>query len=603
MSTLQNKEQFALETAPYPYPGLRSFSRDEYGVFFGRGAHVRAIQRKLLENRFLAVVGSSGCGKSSLVRAGLIPKLQFMFQDQFEFAIARPGKEPLRNLAEAICNAISHSDDVDYFHALLRQDSNAIENYLSSKGMRHKKFLLVIDQFEEIFRYKSDDEGEQLDESEVRKFVKRVLHPVKRHRAKNESSVHVMLTMRSDFLGSCAEFEGLAEEISESQFLTPRMNREQLQQAIIGPSRVFGFEFQPVVLNRILNEIGNDPDQLPVMQHLLMRLWQKARRNVEGEFTSVFEKNKARSQGVEINTDHYEAVGGVNDALKNHGRIVLESHLDEKERKIAEQILKAITTIDSEGRAVRNPQTLKEILRNVKSRLESPKYLQSTSRTEICNVLNELRKEGRTFVFPHINDVGEDELDDEIPVDITHEGLIRKWDKLTEWTIEEQDRKKIESEINRKAAIWKNKNRHLSHLLSGVELEAARSWMEEEFGLNQRDFSQKGVLERRKNDFEKVPEAIQDFLFESERSGELFTTSEKLSNTISLGKRVLFGLAALATLVIIGVSWHAKSEVEKATSAQKEAIGSIEAAKASNCLLYTSPSPRDKRQSRMPSSA
>ena len=567
MSTAE--QSFTFETAPYPYPGLRSFRQDEYSVFFGRSEHVETIEDKLLKNKFLAVVGPSGCGKSSLVRAGLIPKLKFVFQDEFEFAVCRPGKHPLKNIADALCSAAGKPDDSEYLQALLRQDPHAIFSYLSGVGGLDKNYLIVIDQFEEIFRYKDvvGSDEKKLDESEARKFVKRILKCVE-HRSNGKFSIHLLLTMRSDFLGSCAEFERLAEEISESQFLTPRMTRGQLKEAIVGPTQVFGFGIDPFVVNRILNEIGNDPDQLPVMQHLLMRLWRNARIQKDlGDFESVREESIARSEGVRIEEEDYEAVGGIRDALKNHGSNVLIHRFSKKERSIAEYVLKAITTIDIEGRAVRNPKTVNEILAFVCSRFDKPKHsFEKVQRKELYVVLNKLRSEGRTFIFPHIDQVPKGKLTGDIPIDITHEGLIRKWDMLNEWIFAEYDRQKNEGEIHKQARIWEENDRPSSHLLNGVELEAARKWVDQEFGLRKRDLSIQQSLKERRQDFQKVPEEIRDFLLESERSGELITTSEKLNHRIFIGSWFLAAMAIFA----VGAFGFAIYEVQAAATARSD---------------------------------
>lgn len=563
-----------LESAPYPYPGLRAFRDNEHSVFFGRSGHVEAIEEKLLANRFLAVVGPSGCGKSSLVRAGLIPKLSFVFQDEFRFIIARPGNDPLRNLARAICDSVGRPDEVEFFYASLSQDRNAIRNYLEMNGAISSKYLIIIDQFEEIFRYKDDDGERPVDESEARKFVKAILNCLNDDAVVSDDgyhSIHLMLTMRSDFLGACAEFENLAEQISDSQFLTPRMSREQLRQAIVGPATVFGFEFEPLVVNRILNEVGDKPDQLPVMQHLLMRLWRLARHDVDREsFSSLYERNKARSKDVVVSMEQYEQVGGIKNALDMHGNSVLQRRLDEHEGLIAQFILKSLTTIDKEGRAVRNPRTLGNIFKYVQARLATPKYGRIVKREVFDQVINELRREGRTFIFPHMDQVGENDLQDDTGIDITHEGLIRNWSELTDWTRKEHKRKKTETEVRELAKTWKRKKRSFSELLRGAKLEEARKWMSSEFGLENRDFAKQESLENRKTDFRKVPKELRDFLWESERASELFKTSEKLNSQINQKRKVLARVTGtvivvglLAGIVLVKLVLAVKSEAEE----------------------------------------
>ena len=127
--------------------------------------------------------------------------------------------------------------------------------------------LLVVDQFEEIFRYR-----EHQDRDEADAFVALLLRSVQ----DSAFPVYIVITMRSDFLGDCALFPGLPEALNDSQFLTPRLNREQRRLAITGPARVCGGDVEPALVNRLLNDMGADPDQLPVLQHALMRLWTDA---------------------------------------------------------------------------------------------------------------------------------------------------------------------------------------------------------------------------------------------------------------------------------------------------------------------------------------
>ena len=233
------------------------------------------------------MVGPSGCGKSSLVRAGLIAALETGFLADagagWRIAEMRPGDLPLVRLAAALL-APSHSAQNAAWtpvksaivQAMLRRGPlGLIEILRETRLPASENLLLLVDQFEEIFRFREQGSADDADA-----FVALLLASS----AQREIPIYVVITMRSDFLGDCALFTGLPEAINDSQYLTPRLSRDQIRAAITGPARVFGGDVEPALVNRLLNEIGPDPDQLPLLQHALMRMWARVKdRNGHGE--------------------------------------------------------------------------------------------------------------------------------------------------------------------------------------------------------------------------------------------------------------------------------------------------------------------------------
>jgi hypothetical protein len=265
-----------------PYPGLRPFRSDETGIFFGREAQVDALLEKLDHFRFLAVIGASGCGKSSLVRAGMIPALETGLLARagvrWQVATMRPGERPLRRLAEALFTPSALSlepepEAVAFLHATLRRGPRGLVEVLHDTPLPEgTNLLLLVDQFEEIFRYRQQGDSDEADA-----FVALLLATAAQH----DVPVYVVVTMRSDFLGDCAVFHGLPEAINAGQFLTPRLTREQRREAIVGPAMVFGGQVEPALVNRLLNDTGEELDQLPLLQHVLMRMWTRAYEAVQ----------------------------------------------------------------------------------------------------------------------------------------------------------------------------------------------------------------------------------------------------------------------------------------------------------------------------------
>jgi hypothetical protein len=268
-----------LRLSTAPYPGLRSFLHTEADIFFGREEQTDQLLRKVQAAHFLAVIGPSGCGKSSLVRAGMMSALAAGFLTRsgayWRIAEMRPGQRPLARLAEALTSPLalgpefgSEPESAAFLQAMLRRGPlGLLEAMRESPLPKHANLLLLVDQFEEIFRFRRD-----VDPDEADAFVALLLATAQQ----NDIPIYVVITMRSEYLGDCALFTGLPETINESQFLTPRMTREQCEAAIVKPARVFGGNVDPALVNRLLNEMSSDPNQLPLLQHCLMRMWTKA---------------------------------------------------------------------------------------------------------------------------------------------------------------------------------------------------------------------------------------------------------------------------------------------------------------------------------------
>ena len=264
-----------------PFPGLRSFEADETHLFFGRDGQSDDLLRILARNRFVAVVGTSGSGKSSLVRAGVLPALQSGFMagagSRWRIATIRPGANPIENLATAINNSAAASPgelDFDARHILLesvlrRNSFGLIEAARITKTAPRENVLVLVDQFEEIFRLRSDRSGGNVEEEDAAGLVRLLLEATRQV----EVPIYIAITMRSDFLGDCAQFQDLPETMNEAQYLIPRMTREQRRQAIEGPVAVGGGIIAPRLVQKLLNDVGDAPDQLPILQHALMRTW------------------------------------------------------------------------------------------------------------------------------------------------------------------------------------------------------------------------------------------------------------------------------------------------------------------------------------------
>ena len=207
-----------------PYPGIRPFRTEESHLFFGREDNISDIREKL-KCRFLSIVGTSGSGKSSLVRAGLIPAL---LEDGYLVGTFRPQAEPIKNLITTLKSkeGLGQFLPDNFSEGLGENEVWQIADYYKASG-QEKPLVLVVDQFEEIFRFYSSNDQDR--EISIR-FVDLLLEAI----SQQECSIYVVITLRSEFLGRCAEFHGLTEWINQGQYLVPRLNSSQFERVIVG---------------------------------------------------------------------------------------------------------------------------------------------------------------------------------------------------------------------------------------------------------------------------------------------------------------------------------------------------------------------------------
>ena len=438
-----------------PFPGLRPFEFHESNLYFGRDGQSERMLGKLASKRFVAVVGTSGSGKSSLVRAGLLPALFGGFMtsagSNWRVALMRPGNDPIGNLARSLNSPSVFGSDIEenaelqttITEATLRRGSlGLVESVRQTRMPSNENLLVIVDQFEELFRFGRVMGSEQY-QNEAAAFVKLLLGAINQR----EIPVYVVLTLRSDYLGDCALFWDLPEAINESQFLIPRLTREQRREAINGPVAVCGGEIAPRLVNRLLNDMGDDQDQLPILQHALMRAWDLWR--AEG------------ATGEPIDLRHYEAIGGMSEALSRHADEAYMELPDERSRAIAEKMFKGLTEKGADNREIRRPIELREIC-----------ALTEATEAEVIAVIEPFRREGRSFLMPPPGVA----LEADSVLDISHESLIRCWERLHDWVEREARSARIYQRLADTAALYRSGE---AGLWRDPELQLALNWRDE----------------------------------------------------------------------------------------------------------------------------
>jgi len=392
-----------------PYPGLRPFREDETHLYFGREQHRGELLKRLTATRFVAVIGTSGSGKSSLVRAGLLTDVLSGYLPgtgcDWIIVESRPGADPLGNMVAAFASVGWVTDA-----AALRTDSAHVVELATRHLSPGQHLLVLVDQFEELFRLKtSDDPVEDADEKAA--FVRLLLNAggQRADLSARQPCVHVVMAMRSEFLGRASVYRGLPEAIDQGQYLIPRLTREQLRRAIELPARVAGGELEEALVQRLLNELGDDQDQLPVLQHALMRCWQLKN---DGDRIGLESYDRSGQLAGALSMDANDALSEARETLGAHGE------------QIARRAFQALRETDVNGGQTRRPTTVEELC-----------DLASCTVDELTTTLAPFRR--RSFVVPP----PETALESSMLVDISHEALLRRWDTLRRWIDEdEQDR-------------------------------------------------------------------------------------------------------------------------------------------------------------------
>ncbi len=421
-----------------PFPGLRPFTREESSLFFGREGQSRSVLDHLVQNRFVAVVGASGSGKSSLIYCGVVPGLlNGPNGGSWTVITARPGSNPLNSLRaafEAEITGMSGSEDL-YSHESLR-------GWLDSRVSDRGKILLIIDQFEELFRF-SSFQSDSSRHRETEHFISLLVSAVKN----NTSGISLVITMRSDFIGDCSAYQDLTSLINQSNYLIPQMTREDFRKAIVSPVELDGTRVDERLVNQLLDEIGNNTDQLPVLQHAMMRTWDywKLQDNREKPIT----------------VGDYEAIGRMAKALSDHADEAFDE-LNEDQRTICESMFKTLTEKGGDNRGVRRPTSIRKIAEIARCTPE-----------EIIEVADHFRSRGRTFLTPYQPVV----LNEETVIDISHEALMRIWDRLRLWVDEEDASVQMYNRLSEAAALYQDGR---TSLWRPPDLQLALNWKEKQ---------------------------------------------------------------------------------------------------------------------------
>lgn len=403
---LELAESARQEEAPVqglpPYKGLLSFEETDSDLFFGREALTRLLADRvagLAQNstsRFLTVVGASGSGKSSLVRAGLAVELK---QRGWQVHIFTPGDNPTQVLA-----AHAGQDQVGF-----------------------PPLLLIVDQFEEAFTLCRN-------ESERILFIERLLDLAH----EPEGKTFILIALRADFYSHCAQYPQLRQAVADEQEYIGQMTREELRRAIEEPARCGGWEFEPGLVDLLLNDIGAqatgepEPGALPLLSHALLATWERRR-------------------GRMLTLGGYLASGGVRGAIAETAENVFNDQLNQSQQELARDVFLRLTELGEGTEDTRRRAALNELAR------------QSAEATQLRLVLNTLA-EARLITL------------NEDSAEVAHEALIREWQRLHEWLTQDREGLHLHRHLTEAAQEWERRGQDPSELYRGARLAQAREW-------------------------------------------------------------------------------------------------------------------------------
>lgn len=471
-----------------PYPGLRPFEEKDRAIFFGREAQMVSVLALLEEKQFVAVVGSSGSGKSSLILAGVIPAVREGFlrgTTEWRIVTLKPGSDPCGNLARALERegiGQSHEDPpqsamradpatlplaeegaqtlVEKLHATDRSlidlvatpgepgpgagagskerdelPRSAAVTFAPPEESSGPRVLIVVDQFEELFSFRRvEAETASATErfatrDEAATFVRLLLCAC----AEPGGRIAVIITMRSDFIGDCDAFLELPELVSRCQFLVPRLNRSQLHEAIERPGQVEDLGYTPFVfeeglVNRIIADAGDRLDQLPLMQHALMRSWKEAGG-----------PEAALAKSLTLTDHHYETAGRITGALSKHADLAWFAIKDDDiKAQLTRQLFLLLCDVHPDGKIVRRRPLLSEI-----------QEITGADIPAIEEIVRLFQSDDRNFLLPPLGENARLKAGDHL--DISHEALLRQWTEFGKWLVDEAEWKVWLQELSQAA--------------------------------------------------------------------------------------------------------------------------------------------------------
>ncbi|HKY54192.1 MAG TPA: helix-turn-helix domain-containing protein [Anaerolineales bacterium] len=493
-----------------PYKGLNYFDEPDADLFVGREALTAklvervislASKRQTNEERFLAIVGASGSGKSSLVRAGLVPTLRWnQASTDWQIHIITPTAHPLESLAISLtaenASVTSTATLIDDF----LPDARSLQIFVKRKlGLENgSRLLLVVDQFEELFALCRSEE-------ERTSFIGNLLTAA----SESEGPFILVITLRADFYAHCANYAELREALAKHQEYIGAMNDEELRRAIEEPARRGRWEFEPGLVDLLLHDVGHEPGALPLLSHALLETWQRRR---------------ART----LTLSGYASSGGVRGAIAETAETVFTDQFTQEQRMIARRIFLRLTELSDES-------SLADTRRRAKFNELILKPEEAATTHAVLKALADAR----------LITTSEDSAE------VAHEALIREWPTLRSWLEDNREGLRLHRHLTESAQEWLLMNREPDLLYRGARLAQAREWAAshaEELNALEHEFLNAAI------DHSERELAAREALRQRELDVQRQRTEEQKQAATQLRRRALFLSGALIVAAVLAVT-------------------------------------------------
>ncbi|MEH2179034.1 nSTAND1 domain-containing NTPase [Nostoc sp.] len=424
---------------PCPYRGLFAFQEEDAHLFFGREEFTANLVKAVKSERFVAVVGASGSGKSSLVFAGLIPKLRQNTDGLWQIIAFRPGKNPFEALAAALVNLAqlfpavclekilglpedsTNTRLLELDLAIFLQQNHQSLHIILEKFVQHQfgtRVFLIADQFEEVYTL--------CPEAQRQPFLDLLLNAYS-----FTPAFTIVLTLRADFYSYALSYRPFSDALQGAVYNLGPMNREELRRVIEQPAKQTEVGLETGLTNQLIDEIDKQPGRLPLLEFALTQLWSKQQNRL-------------------LTHQAYEEIGGVEEALANHAEAVY-AQLPEADRQRAQQIFIQLVRLGDQTEATRRLATREEI------------------RSENWDLVTHLASS--RLVVTNRNESTAEET-----VEIVHEALIRSWGRLEHWLLVDGDFLRWREQLRLAIRQWENSGHDRGALLRGKPLIDAQEW-------------------------------------------------------------------------------------------------------------------------------
>ncbi|NWF70722.1 MAG: TIR domain-containing protein [Chloroflexi bacterium] len=527
------------DNIPNPFKGLEAFQQTDSHIFFGREDLIKKLLDHLRvdiqpgEVRFLAVVGASGSGKSSLVRAGLLPALRAGLlpgSDLWPITLVTPGASPTQSLAARLTPLLPSGMTLDEAYATLFQYPDGLPQ-LAARILQNvpdaSHMLLVVDQFEEVFTRASD--------SERQRFIDLLYTAA----TQENSRVLIVITMRADFFGSLSKHALLAELFErENMVIATEMSPSNLRRGIEGPAEAVGLIYDAGLVDRILDDVSQQPGSLPLLQYALKELYLKR-------------------DGRKLTLTAYEDIGGVQRALAGHAEDIY-NELNAAQQDIMRRVLLRLVEVSDGGEATRRRVSRYELA------------FRGVSDDAVQEVLDLLTAADSRLLIASREIPKKEQGEQEIPttwLEVSHEALIRQWERFKSWIATDAESLRYGGELLKAARDWERGGKDIAYLLTGNRLKRAEAWLENaDANPIQRAFVQASVDEREKQ------EAAQFAAQQRELEARTRTAQRLRRFAIVLG---VFAIISTVLLVFLVFSLRAADEANTRAAQQRDEAQSL----------------------------